>query len=251
MRTIIEGVARRIEERKYQSAQDAIEGMRLAYADRLRAHELIEADKRIHISYQTLRTTVETFSELNQSVINKLERATDPRSETNLILGNAILIFEITDFLIGYLQRFNVDGVTDIQRLHEETKKKTEELRQQQRDLERLASAPSIDETVREQTLNDIRNRESSIGLLEREWAQYILSIQSLEEECGTLRGKIPTLELIRENARVQINLIQAVAMLQILKQNVGTIQATIVTLENMKLVTLSTWRVRRLLGVA
>ena len=89
MRTIIQGVATRIEERKYQSAQDAIQGMRLAFADRQRAHELIQADKRIHISYQALRTTVETFSEINQIVIGKLEQAANARSETRHCMTSA------------------------------------------------------------------------------------------------------------------------------------------------------------------
>ena len=86
--------------------------------------------------------------------------------------------------------------------------------------------------------------------MLEGEWASYVESIRSMNNDLGSIRDKIPTLEVIRENAKIQINLIQAVAMLQILRNNVGTLQATILTLENMRLVSLTPTRVRRLLGL-
>jgi hypothetical protein len=40
----------------------------------------------------------------------------------------------------------------------------------------------------------------------------------------------------MRKDAKVQINLIQAVAMLQILKQNIGTLTDTVLRLESIKL---------------
>jgi hypothetical protein len=250
IRIIIQEVASHIEERKYQTAEESVKIMRISYADRQRAHELIHADKKVHISYQALKTTVEFFADLNQVIINKIERAGSIQSETELILGNAILVYELTDFLMDYLERFTVQGVNDVLKLHEETKQKLAELRHQQKELEDKLQTLLIEEAVKEQTLSDIKTREMSIEALAQEWEMYVESIRSLQGEVGKIQGKLPTLEIIRENAKVQINLIQIVAMLQILKQNIGTMKSTIFTLENIKLISLSPNRVRRLLGI-
>jgi hypothetical protein len=250
MRRVIVGVASLIEDRKYKSAEEAIGQMQLAYVDRQRAIALVQADKRLHISYQALKTTIEFFANLNQVIIAKISMTPSPQMETEMVLGNAILVYELTDFVISYIEGFAVDGVADIVQLHEETKRKITDIRRQQTSLEQLVKSEAIDAAVRDQTLEDIASRAKSLNLLEQEWHVYIDSIQALDAEIGSIRRKISTLEVIRENARIQIELIQAVAMLQFLKKNIGTIEATVLTLERIKLVSLSPNRVRRLLGI-
>jgi len=251
IRSIIQEVASRIEERKYKTAEEAIDNMHLSLMDRERAQQIVQADKKVHVSYQALKTTVEFFANLNQIIIDKLEKAGTPQSEANLVLGNAILVYELTDYVIGYIENFTINGVDEIQRLHAETKQKIADLRRLQLDLEKRAQSELVEEAVGSQTTADIKARERSVDLLEQEWANYVEAATSLRSEVGKIRDKLPTLELIRDNAKVQIDLIQAFAMLRILKQNIGTMRATIITLEGMKLVSLSPNRVRRLLGIS
>jgi hypothetical protein len=252
IRRIIDAVAARIEERNYASAEQAIAAMQLAYLDQQRAKALIDADKQVHISFQTLRTAVQLFAQLNETIIDKIERreASD-LTETNLLLGNAILVYELTDYAISFLEDFSVRGIAEINTLHTDAKKKLAELRVQQSELRRKTQADGIDAMVTEQIAADIETREKSINLLEAEWQQYVSSIISSTEEVKEVRSKIPTLEVIRENAKIQIGVIGAVGMLRILRQNVGAMETTILTLEKMKLVSLSPNRVRRLLGIS
>ena len=250
VKSVIENIALRIEERKYKSAEQAIIDMKSGYVNQHRAIALVQADKKLHVSYQALRTTVEFFSSLNQMIIEKINKSQSSESETRMILGNAILIYELTDFVIGYIEGFSVEGVGEINQIYEETKKKNAEIRKQQQSLLHQVESNNIDTEVKNQTLDDIRLREKSLGVLEQEWLAYIDTIKVLEGELSVIQKKIPTLEVIRENAKIQIDLIQAVAMLQFLKQNVGTMEATILTLEKIKLVSLSPNRVRRLLGI-
>jgi len=250
IRDIIEQIAARIEEGKYKDAEQAIAEMPLAYGERQRALNLVQADKRMHVSYQTPNVTVEYFSELNRSVLNKIERESSPQREANMMLGNAIMIYELTDFVIRYIESFTVNGASDIQKLHNETKQKIADLRNQQKALEQRATAPGVEQAVRTQTLEDIHNREGAIDELDREWDNYVNEVNQLYSTVGEVRGKLPTLEVIRENAKVQINLIQLVAMLRFLKQNSDAIKGTVDALKGFRLAPLSPGRVRRLLGI-
>jgi hypothetical protein len=250
IRGIIEQISSRIEEGKYKDAEQAIANLPLAYAERQRASNLVHADKRMHISYQTLKVTVEFFSELNQIVLRKIERENSPQKESNMMLGNAIMIYELTDFVIRYIEGFTVNGAADIEKLHNETKQKIADLRNQQKALEQRAMAQGVEPIVRDQTLEDIRNREAAMDELDREWNKYASEVKQLYSTVGEVRGRVPTLEVIRENAQVQITLIQLVAMLRFLKQNSDAIKGTVDALKGFRLAPLSPNRVRRLLGI-
>jgi hypothetical protein len=251
IRDVIQQIAFRIEDGKYRDAEQAIAEMPLAYGERKRAAEIVQADKRMHVSYQSLQITVDVFSELNQMTLKSIERATSPQKEANMMLGNAIMIYELTDFVIRYIEGFVIDGTTDIERLHEETKRKIADLRRQQEALTKKAMAPGIEPAVRDQTLEDVRNREGAIEELDREWERYVGEVKQLHATVGEVRDKLQTLELIRDNARVQISLIQIVAMLQFLKRNTDAIRGTVDALKGFRLAPLSPNRVRRLLGIA
>jgi hypothetical protein len=58
VRTIIREVASRIEEKRFRSALATVETMQLSLVDRQRASHLLEADKKVHVSYQALKITV-------------------------------------------------------------------------------------------------------------------------------------------------------------------------------------------------
>jgi DNA polymerase III alpha subunit len=121
-------------------------------------------------------------------------------------------------------------------RLHDENKQKIADLRREQKDLEISVQAPIVDASVRDRILDNIKQRERSITYLEQAWQSYVTDITGARKDLLKIRDQVPTLEAMRKDAKVQINLIQAVAMLQILKQNIGTLTDTVLRLESIKL---------------
>ena len=251
IRGLIEQIATQIEDGKYRASEQAVDQMMLAYSEKKRAHDIMQADKKMHVSYQALRMTVDFFSDLNETILRRVESEVSPEREGDMVLGNAIMIYELTDFVIRYIQGFAIQGAGDIQQLHEDARRRMQDLRQQQTALERRAMAASIEPSVREQTLEDLRNREDAIHELETQWETYIGEVADLHSRVGEVRGKLPTLELIRDNARLQIGVIQIVAMLRFLKRNSDAISGTVNALKGFRLVPLTHDRVRRLLGIA
>jgi hypothetical protein len=162
IRDIIQQVAMQIAERQYTSAEQAITGMQLLYTDHQRATQLVQADKKVAISAQALKITVDLFADLNQMILQSIEQSTSTRSTTQLLLGNAILVYELTDYVIDYIESFTVQGVDEIMRLHDENKQKIADLRREQKDLEISVQAPIVDASVRDRILDNIKQRERS-----------------------------------------------------------------------------------------
>lgn len=251
VRDIIQKTAIFIESRKMQEAEKYVEEMDLANVDKEKARRLVQTDKKINVSYQTLKSTVEYFVEINKYIQSRIETSNSQKQEARLAIGNAILVYELTDYVIKYIEAFDLTGHQELMRLYNETKAKTQELRKSQKDLEAMSNRENVDASVKAQTLENIRLREETILILEREWDEYIKSVETLKNDLGSVKLKIPTLQVIREDSKIQIEILQEVEMLRVLKQNITTVESAILTLENIQLISLSPDRVRRLLGVS
>jgi hypothetical protein len=81
------------------------------------------------------------------------------------------------------------------------------------------------------------------------EWDRYIADTKQFYNRVEDVQNKIPTLELIRENARIQLDVLELVAMLRFLRQNADAVRAAVETLQGFRLAPLTPTRVRRLLG--
>ncbi len=248
IRGIIEQIAERIESSRYQEVEHAIIDLQAGLAERQWATRLVQTEKQMHVSYESLRLTVEFLSALNQNILSRIENETQPQRLSNMMFGNAIVIFELTDFVIGYIRGFALGG--DLDQLHQEAKRRVGQAREQQRALEEQLRGREIPATVRDQILADVRSREDAFKQLDLEWDSYLGEVEQMRGMVEEVRTIVPTLEMVRENARIQIMTLQLVAMLRVLKQNSESIRGMVDTLQGFRLAPLSSTRVRRLLGI-
>ena len=252
MATLIQEVANRIETEKYTSAEEAIEGMRLSMSQREKVSSLVAADKKLHTSCQSLKVAVEIFCDLNRQIVSRLENdgGMSPSEERKLVLGNALLVYELTDFSINYIEKFKLQGIQEIESIHKDMQRTISSLREEQKTLRKQSESADVEDFLREQVQKDITHREESITVLEKEWDSYMTTVRSLEGEIGDVSKKLPSLRLIRDNAKAQINTLAAVAVLQIVQSNIRAIEGTVFKLEKLQLASLSADRVKRLLGI-
>jgi predicted transcriptional regulator len=72
-RQIVEKVAERIEDGRYREVEAAVNQLDPSLKQREFGQQLVRADKCMHISYETVRLTVEFFRDLNVGVLNRIE----------------------------------------------------------------------------------------------------------------------------------------------------------------------------------
>jgi hypothetical protein len=248
IRDVIERIARAIEDGKYEEAQRAVAALPMARSQRHRADQLIAADKQMHVSYQTLRSAVEFFSEFNREILARIEREKSPEKQSDMLLGNAVMISELTDFVIDYVERFAMRGGDDLDRLYADIRERIAASRRDHDELEKDVREPDIEPAVREHALADIAQRRKALDVVEEEWGRYHGDIKRLDTVVGEVRAKVPTLRIIRRNAEQQIRVLELISLLRFLKSNSEMITSTIDTLQGFRLAPLTTSRVRRLL---
>lgn len=249
IRQIIQQVAQDIEDAKYRDTESAIRGLH-SMNERQRATRLVQADKQLHVSYETLRLTVEFFSQINEDVISRIEQEHSSHRLSNMMFGNAVLIYELTNSAIEYIENFLIDGAGDLQAIHAEMQERIARARSDQQRLAESAHDENIEQSVRTSVLRDVEHRDAAITTLEEEWAAYVQETDQFHTRVGEVAQKLPTLRLIRDNARVQLNVLELVAMLRFLRQNSDALRATIDSLKSFRLAPLTPTRVRRLLNI-
>jgi hypothetical protein len=248
IRQIIGQVAWNIETGRYQDTENLVQTLP-GRSERERAARLVQADKSICVSYETLRLTVEFFSDLNSQVLERIERESSAQRQSHAMFGNAVMIYELADFMIGFIRDFAPAGLFELDALHEDALERIRKAQEGQKRLAAMAQQEGIEPGVRSSILEDVRQRDAALELLQKEWASYVAQTKQLHGRIGEVQNKIPTLELIRENARIQLDVLELVAMLRFLRQNAEAVRAAVRTLHGLRLVPLTPDRVRKLLG--
>jgi hypothetical protein len=248
IRQIIGQVAWNIETGRYQDTENLVQTLP-GRSERERAARLVQADKSICVSYETLRLTVEFFSELNSQVLARIEQEPSAQRQSQSMFGNAVMIYELADFMIGFIRNFAPSGLFELDALHEDALERIRKAQDGQKRLVTMAQQDGIEPSVRNSILEDVRQRDAALELLQKEWASYVAQTKQLHGRIGEVQDKVPTLELIRENARIQLDVLELVAMLRFLRQNAEAVRAAVRTLHGLRLVPLTPDRVRKLLG--
>jgi hypothetical protein len=249
VRKVIETVATDIEARKYARTEQDITNMDISANEKLRVNALVNAEKKLFVSFESLRETIELLSKVNVFILEKIdesEKNQDQSTERKMVLANALLVYELTDYVITYIETFSLQGVNDIKAIYQNELQKLQDLETQANDLRgRAQSATS--KQVRDATFEYAYNIQSSVAVMRQEWATYLNDINQLIASIRATRSMVSDLKLMRDSASLQIDFISSALTLGILRKNYLALFDSVRGLETLKLVSMNPDRVRRL----
>ena len=198
----------------------------------------------------TPRLTVDLFGNLNSRILRRLDRSVRPDRELQMMFGNAVMVYEVADFTINYIENFMLRGTGEIDELHEYMIQRIENARRAADVFSANMSASAVEEHVKAGTLENVRYRQDALNMVEEEWGKYVKETRRFSEQIGSVRTLLPTLEAIREDAWQQLDVLEIMAMVRFLKLNSSALKAAVETLTKFQLARLTPERVRRLLNI-
>ena len=118
LRRVIAGVAYFIEEEKIEQFDQMVAAYNGDLRHRERMEHFFSSQKKMMISYSSIHAVIDIFKRINQDVLSEFDtlqsNAVGSKQRAELHLKNAILVYEITSFVIGYLDQFSgLNGVKD------------------------------------------------------------------------------------------------------------------------------------------
>ncbi len=250
MRTIIEGVTSEIESQGYKDKAAALDAMKLGYNERARAGALLEADRKRVVSFRTLNIAVGVMSDLNQMLVEKAQVPSGAKIERDLLFLNALLVYEVNDFVIDFIENFQLGAAHEIDRLHSESVQRIAQNREELDRLTEQANSPEVAVSARQATLSDVAHRRRAIDRVEKGWNHYLSQSEELMQELKGIKRSLPTLKLIRGSAKSQLNVLEAVTVVQIVGSSLGALNEALKVSSELHIIPLNEERIQRLTGI-
>ena len=242
LRTAIMTVAVNIEERKYRGATQIAEstpGMK----QRQIASNIVNSEKRLHISVQSLQVTVDVFNKLNDQILEYLDK------DTRKFFANAVLISELASFLIEYIKEFEVDGLLDIQNLHKERLPYFKQIRADIEKSRKHLADPRISKEERAFRMTELKASDQNLDEIERSWSEWVRDYQGNVKWVQSVRDLIPMLEARRDVANIRLKLLQELGILARIRENALALRETTLSISQLKLAPLPNEKLMRLIS--
>lgn len=216
-----------------------------------RGGAVLESEQQMYISYHSLFLACKVCSAVNKTLLAEIEAKPGGRNEGAellLYLKNAIIVFEVTSLIIDMIQQFQLKGRKEFQSLRDIVFKELAETETNSGRNVLQAGQSGIPSWQKEETMTRDRNLKEGTKILRQQWMRLEDQIYRMRQSVGSLSERLPSLKLTRDNAKVQLDFLELIAVTQMMNQNIQAIEG-MANLE-LELAPLTSYDVCRLIGL-
>ncbi len=251
IRHIIRKTAEHIENRRYQKWEGEIDKNYMAF-EKERARKLIAAEKQVNISCQSLRLAVSQFTDLNRLILAQLADAEQSQNAPvvkQMLLANAILVYELCDFVIQFIENFQVSGINELRAVKTEVELAGMRFRQNLEEREKQAKEPGITEAQHNATMEQIKLYREALEKVEQEWNTYWEQLEEVSKKPQVYIAKLPGLRLKRSNAEDRIDFITLLQLHTLIGENLDALNLAVEDIDKLEMPRMTPERLRLLRG--
>lgn len=217
-----------------------------------RGISILESEQQMFISYHSVFFACKACSEVNKVMFARINNerlsTNNEGTELELLLKNAVIVFEVTSLIIEIIEQFKLKGLEKFQALRDIVFKELAEAEiNSQRNVVQ-ANHPAIPSHQKEETILRDRNLKENANLVRLQWRRFEDQIYRMRQNAGSLAERLPSLALTRDNAKVQLDFLELLAVTQMMNQNIQVIDG-LANLE-LDLAQLNPYDVCRLIGL-
>lgn len=211
-----------IEKQKFEDFDEVIASIKAGEAEKQKIKILFQGYRRLSFSIETIKVTVDFFSMINKSIVEKVSLVPRTSPEfSDLMFRNAILVYEFTSFLIQYLEEFGIMGIEDIEKVKQDVEYKLEQVEKACKELENdpfLKNNPEFEEQVRK----DNFEKRKIFELVKQKWESFENSINKGKGTTeSAVSNLIPNLRFRQKQAKTQLMALEIITFVQAFQLNI------------------------------
>ncbi len=224
---ILFATAHFIEQEKFETVNEAIDKISLSKFDKNRLTRLVNAQKDLSYSYSTLSAVIEIFKIINTSILSKIElegfsdTINKRLNKTNLYLQNSIIVYELTSFVVNYLNKFQLNGIDDIKYIKDEVYK---DIKKGNLDDEKLRKQANKSIKLRDMMNQEIEHRNNVRDKIKEKWNVMLEQIEGQMKTVDNTKSFIDDLEIIRDNAKNRIDILNITATTALVENSLNMV---------------------------
>ncbi len=215
---LIAGVASRIEEKKFETIDEAIDNLDLLEHEKEKVIDLHDKQKKVSYSLQTLNILVEVFTILNENIKNEIEsNSTDLNQNMQLRIKNAILVYELTTFVTKSIEDFALAGKEDIEEIKNQVFNDLEENERKQKNIN-LEVETEESRIVYESKLIEYENIRK---VIKSKWEELDAKLNGMDNSVSKIKSVLPRLRNVKADAEIQLDLMRVTFITKLIDTNI------------------------------
>lgn len=240
---IVWAVAMEIQDLKFRKLDHDILKEGLSKFQERRYIQVRDSQKDLFANYDAIRESINYIHEFNNQLVRKVPELSGGEKRGYLLL-NAIIVHELTDSIVEMIEKFNMSGRETLHKINQQVLSELDA--QTIRDEELLKRAAENTSDVGRFVEKNVQERRKIRDLLVKRWDELFARIDT---SISTAKSYLPTLKLIRDNARERITSLEQMGIMKFVEGSLMNLQE-ICSVTDIKLAPLSVEEVRELIVI-
>jgi hypothetical protein len=239
-----------IEKGKFEDVSQVISSIQAGENEKRKIELLLNGYKKLSFSMETVRVTVDLFSIANKNIVDQVRSVSRSSPEfSDLMLKNAVLIYELTGFLIEYLENFGISGIEDIEKVRKDIEN---QLNQTEKAIDEIEQDKDLDADPQLKTriIENNAERKAILNIIRQKWSSFEGGITKNKDSINsTITKLVPNLKIRQKDARIQVMTLELVQLTRAFQSNID-LANTFADVKQLELAPLTADDVRQLLGL-
>lgn len=214
---ILLSIAKEIQDLRFIETDQKMKIADLDKKDEKRYLDLSNAFKQLYISYDVIRISINVMRQFNKEVVNQIQTAKG-KKKTELMILNGVLVYELTNLVIGLIENFKIEGKDTIRSINNQISSDLDKLKKN--DWELLKKAEKVNSSISESIKIQIAKRNEIRDIVNLKWSKIWDSVNDVERKGIETKSYLDDLVLIRDNSKNHIMALNAILTTQIVEFN-------------------------------
>jgi hypothetical protein len=225
LRCIIAGIADQIEEEQYRNLDADIRKMELLPHERDKVTIIYDSQKKVSLSFQTLIVIVELFTKANDKIKHEIENRNNTANQSiSLRLQNAVLVYELMNFVTAFVENFGLKGKAEITKIKHQVFADIESIEEKIKEKV-VGKYNTVSDETRDSAIEDVANYKEILKSMKKRWDIIDKKVEDLENQVGEYKKILPDLEMYKSIAEIQIEILTLVAIMNIVEKNINLVK--------------------------
>lgn len=225
LKCIIVGIADLVEEKQYEDADRVIQNMNLLELEKLKVIQIVESQKRISLSFQTINIIIELFTKANDKIKEDIESSSNDFEENiNFRLQNAVLVYELINFVTLFIEDFSLTGKNELKKIKDEVFTDIKNIESKIKN-EVVGKYEAVSSETKKSASAEVKNYRVILRNMKNRWRAVDSKVKNLELQIEEYKTLLPDLKMFKSLAEIQIDVLQLVAIMNIVEQNINIVK--------------------------
>jgi hypothetical protein len=241
-----------IENKEFQSLSELLDHD-VSEPKKVQISQFIDGHYKMHVSYHSMAISLKLFAKINERLLDKIEmhREGSGSDYHSLAVVNAVLIYEVSDVIIGFLKDFEVQGVDEILCIYQQVDREIERGKEQNNDIIEQINNQNDDSSIEmSRSIERAQDRIKALQELDKQWKLLLDKIKGIQGEVSKFKSCISRLEIMKKEAAANITILGLMEVTKMVKSNIETIEGVLEVNDKIEIAPLTAQDVFRFLRV-